>query len=188
VRLDEQGNVQLSHPLMWLSPYCLTNGMLALSTCAYLAAVYLINETSGELREDFRRRAIAVGTTTAVLAGVVLALAWHEAAWFWGRLLSWRTLPVIAAGLVCFGGSAWSVFTRRYRLSRLFAVGEISLLIIGWGLAQYPYLVYPDMAFTAVAAPTATLRFLVLSLPLGGLLIIPSLWFLFTVFKSKPSV
>jgi len=185
IRLDDEGQVLLSHPWVWLSPYCLTNGLLALSTCAYLAAVYLINETDGPLREDFRRRAIAAGTTTALLAGTVLVLAWHEATWFWSRLVSWRTLPVVVAGLVCFAGSAWSVFSRRFRLSRLFAIGEISLLLIGWGLAQYPYLVYPDMSFATVAAPAATLRFLVVSLPVGGLFLVPSLWLLFAVFKSK---
>ena len=33
-------------------------------------------------------------------------------------------LPVLAAGLVCFTASAWAVFGRRYRLSRVFAAGE----------------------------------------------------------------
>lgn len=185
VRLSESGQVRLSGPVLWLSPYCLANGMLALSSCAYLAAVYLTNETDGALRDDFRVRAIAAGTATAVLAGVVLVLAWREAAWFLGRLMSWRALPIIALGLVCFAGSAWSVFDRRYKLSRLFAIGEISLLLLGWGIGQYPYLVYPDMTFAGTAAPTATLRFVILSLPVGGALLLPSLWLLFTVFKSK---
>ena len=62
IRVDENGQVTLSRPAAWLSPYCVTNGLLALSTCAYLAAVYLTNETHGLLRDDFRRRAIAVVT------------------------------------------------------------------------------------------------------------------------------
>src|SRR5436190_6805580 len=33
--------VVLARPVPWLSPYCIANGLLALSTCAYLAAVYL---------------------------------------------------------------------------------------------------------------------------------------------------
>jgi cytochrome d ubiquinol oxidase subunit II len=181
----EQGDVILPGHARWLSPYCVGNGLLALSACAYLAAVYLTNETEGELREDFRQRAIFAGTATAILAGVVVVLAWMEARWFFDRLLSLRTLPVVVAGVACFAGSAWSVFTRRYWLSRAFAAGEISLLILGWGLAQYPYLVYPDLALDSVAAPVATLRFVVLSLPVGAALIIPSLWLLLRVFKSR---
>ena len=71
-------------------------------------------------------------------------------------------------------------------MSRLFAAAEIGLLLLGWGLAQYPYLVYPDFPFEAVAAPVATMRFVVLSLPFGGLALIPSLWLLFSVFKAEP--
>ena len=39
----------------WLAPFPLAIGLLALATCAYLAAVYLTLETTGELQEDFRR-------------------------------------------------------------------------------------------------------------------------------------
>jgi cytochrome d ubiquinol oxidase subunit II len=177
--------VAFTRPAPWLSPYSVANGLLALSTCSYLAAVYLTNETNGPLRDDFRLRAIFSGTATAFLAGLVLLFAWQEAAWFLRRLLSWRAAPIIAAGLVCFAGSAWSVFTRRYRLSRLFAAGEITLLLLGWAVAQYPYLVYPDIPFAEAAAPDATLKFVILTLPLGMMLLIPSLWFLFRVFKSQ---
>ena len=184
IRMSATGEVHLTHPLAWLSPYCLANGVLALSTCAYLAAVYLTNETVGSLREDFRWRAIFAGTATAILAAVVMVLAYFYANWFFHRLLSGRSLPVVLLGLGCFAGSAWAVITRRFLLSRVFAAAEISLVILGWGLAQYPFLVYPDMTFVAVAAPVATLKFLVASLPVGAALILPSLWMLFSVFKA----
>lgn len=185
IRVAPDGTVSLTHPTAWLSPYCIANGVLALCTCGYLAAVYLTNETTGELREDFRRRAIVAGTATAAMAAVVVVLAYYEANWFFYRLLSGRSLPVVLPGLGCFAGSAWAVFTRRYVLSRVFAASEIALLILGWGLAQHPYLVYPDLEFSAVAAPEATLRFLVLSLPVGAALILPSLWLLLSVFKAE---
>jgi cytochrome d ubiquinol oxidase subunit II len=184
IRVAENGQVTLTRPAAWLSPYCVANGLLALSTCAYLAAVYLTNETRGPLREDFRRRAIVAGTSTAILAGLAALFAWQEATWFFERLISARTLPVVAAGLACFAGSAWSVFTRRYGLSRLFAAGEIVLLLLGWALAQHPYMVYPDVTFADAAAPAATLRFVVMSLPVGAVLLLPSLWLLFRVFKA----
>ncbi|HEY2413945.1 MAG TPA: cytochrome d ubiquinol oxidase subunit II [Pirellulaceae bacterium] len=179
------GTVHLRTATLWLSPYCLANGVLALSACAYLAAVYLTNETEGELREDFRQRAIFAGTTTAILAGCVLLLAWFGSRWFFYRLLSPRAIVIIFAGIVCFLGSAWSVFTHRYRLSRAFAIGEIGLLILGWAVAQHPYLVYPDLTFEATAAPLATIQFMLLSLPVGLVLIIPSLMLLFRAFKSS---
>jgi cytochrome d ubiquinol oxidase subunit II len=66
----------------------------------------------------------------------------------------------------------------------MFAAGEITLLLLGWGLAQHPYLVFPDVALADAAAPVATLRFVILSLPVGAALLLPSLWLLFRVFKS----
>ena len=186
VGLGPDGEALALHPATWLSRYAIANGLLALSSCAYLAAVYLTNETTGALRDDFRKRAIGSGTTTAILAALVLLLAWREASWFFGRLLSLRTLPLVAGGLVCFAASRWSVFRRRYWLSRLFAAGEIMLLLLGWAVAQYPYLAYPDMRLDELAAPTATVRFFVLSLPVGGLFVVPSLWWLMGVFKSEP--
>lgn len=185
IRIDANGEVRFTSVAPWLSPYCLGNGLLALSTCAYLAAVYLTNETQGSLREDFRLRAIVSGTTTALLAGMVMLFAWREAPWFFGRLVSARSLPVLLLGMGCFAGSAWAVFTRRFALSRWFAGGEITLLLLGWGLAQHPYLLYPDVTFQNSAAPATTLTFVLLSLPVGGALLLPSLWFLFSVFKAE---
>ena len=58
-------------------------------------------------------------------------------------------------------------------------------MLLGWGLAQHLYMVYPDITFADAAAPIATIRFLVLALPVGLALVAPSLWLLFGVFKSK---
>lgn len=188
VRVDGDGAVRLEGVAAWLHPYAVACGLLSLSTCAYLAAVYLTVETNGELREDFRRRAIVSGTATAALAMVVLVLAREYAAWFFDRLTSLRSWPVLAAGMFCFAASAWSVFGRRYHLSRYFAVGEIVLLLVGFGLAQHPYLIYPDVTLVAAAAPASTIGFVLASLPVGALVLVPSLWMLFRVFKGKPAV
>ncbi len=189
VRIDPGGGVRLASPLPWLSPYAIGCGALAaLRLRAYLAAVYLTAETDGDLREDFRRRAIVAGTTTAALAAIVLLLAWREAPWFVRQLLRPSSAPVLVAGLACFAASAWAVFGRRFGLSRVFAAGEIVLLLLGWGLAHRPYLVYPDMPLARAAAPAPTLRFMLLTLPFGMALLVPSLWLMFKVFKSPKRV
>src|SRR5262249_32053122 len=105
IHVGPHGVVTLTHPYAWLSPYCIANGSLALCTCGYLAAVYLMNETRGDLRDDFRLRAIFAGTATAIMAGVVMVLAWVNARWFFDRLLSGSSLPVVALGLVFFAAS-----------------------------------------------------------------------------------
>lgn len=189
VRVDPAGNVTLDQAFPWLTPYAIGCGLLALSTCAYLAAVYLTAEAADDdaMREDFRRRAIIAGTSTAALAAIVLALAWFEARWFFHQLLSLRSAPILLVGLMLFAASAWAVFGRRYRLSRWFAAGEVVLLLLGWGVAHQPYLIYPDVTLLGAMAPPPTIRFLLVSLPFGALALVPSLWLLFKVFKSHPS-
>jgi cytochrome bd ubiquinol oxidase subunit II len=179
------GQVRSTQALPWLGLYPMACGLLALSTCAYLAAVYLCAETDGALRDDFHRRAIVAGTTTAALAFAVFGLAWYQAEWFVRALLGWW--PVLAVGLVFFALSAWAVFGRRYLLARVFAAGEIIVLLLGWGLAQQPYLVYPSLTLHDAAGPVTTIRFLVLSVPVGMIVLIPALWYLFKVFKMRPA-
>ncbi len=182
--LDDAGRVLPMGSPHWLSPYAIACGTLALFSSAYLAAVYLTVETGGELREDFRLRAVVSGTATAGLAMMTLVFAWHEASWFFRRLSSPGSWPVLAAGLSCFAASAWAVFGRRYRLSRVFAACEIVLLLLGWGLAQRPYLVYPDITLMEAAAPAPTIAFMLATLPFDALVLVPSIWLLFKVFKG----
>jgi cytochrome d ubiquinol oxidase subunit II len=81
--------------------------------------------------------------------------------------------------------SGWSLLRHHFRLARAAAAGQVVLLLFGWGLAQYPYLIYPDVTLHDAAAPEATLRFVLDALPVGIALLLPSLWFLFRVFKAR---
>jgi cytochrome bd ubiquinol oxidase subunit II len=54
-------------------------------------------------------------------------------------------------------------------------------------VSQYPYLVPPDLAIRGAAAPAATLRLVLIALGLGIVVLLPSLVYLFRVFKAAPS-
>ncbi|WP_435017109.1 cytochrome d ubiquinol oxidase subunit II [Tundrisphaera sp. TA3] len=184
VHVNPGGGVTMRPASLFLEPYTLACGFLALSTCAYLAAVYLTVETTGELRDDFRGHAILSGTTTAMLAALVLFLAHDRADWFFRQITAPRAWPILAVGGLMFAASAWAVFGRRHRLSRFFAAGQVVLMLAGWGVAQRPYLIYPDVTIYDAAAPRATIAFLLASFPFGAVFLIPSLWLLFRVFKT----
>jgi cytochrome d ubiquinol oxidase subunit II len=168
----------------WLSPLSVAMGAFALALCAYLAAVYLANETEGELREDFRRRALWAGTAVVALSVLVLPLLRARAPHLWAGLLSPRAWPVLAAGVVSALASGWALWRRRPKLARAATVIQTACLLAGWGLAQHPYIIYPDVTVRGAAAADATLRFILLSTPLGMALLIPSLLWLFRVFKG----
>jgi cytochrome d ubiquinol oxidase subunit II len=44
----------------------------------------------------------------------------------------------------------------------------------------------PDLTIAAAAAPVVTLRLVAIVLAAGAVLLIPSLWYLFRVFKARP--
>ena len=180
----EAGTVRLDG-IPWLDPVALAMGLFALATCAYVAAVFLAYETEGDLREDFRTRALLAGTVVVAASVLLLPLLVAEAPHLWEGLLAARTLPVLTTGVVAALASGWWLRTRRFRLARLAAILQVACLLAGWGLAQYPYIIYPDVTLTGAAAPTVTLEFILYTLPLGLLVLLPSLWFLFRVFKGE---
>ncbi len=168
----------------WLAPFPLAIGLLALATCAYLAAVYLTLETTGELQEDFRRRALGAGAVFAVLAALALILARSGAPWIWHGLTSRAAVIAVPLGIGLALLSGWAVFARRYRLARVAAAAEVALLLAGWALAQYPYLVVPDQTFENAAASPAMMRAALVTFGIGAFFLAPSLWLLFRVFKA----
>ena len=169
----------------WLAPFPFAVGLLALATCAYLAAVYLTLETTGALQEDFRLRALGAGAAFAILAAVVLLLARGGAPWIWHGLTSRAAVVAIPLVIGFALLSGWAVYGRRYRLARAAAVMEVALLLAGWALAQYPYLVVPDLTFENAAASPAMMRAALVVFGIGALFLLPSLWFLYRVFKAE---
>ena len=171
----------------WLSPFTLGIGLLALALFGFLAAVYLtVEATDDELREDFRRRALAAAFAVFAIALTDLFLANVAAPRVWRAL----TTGAIAFGLhlatgVAAVGAVIALWTRRFRAARFAAAAQVSLILWGWAIGQFPYLVPPDLTVVAAAAPPVTLELLVGALGLGLLALVPSLRYLFRVFKGE---
>ncbi len=184
VRVRE-GEVMRGAEWAWLGIFPLATGALALTLCAYLAAVYLTVETEGLLQADFRRRALGAWLVGGVLSVATLLLTLTEAPRLWQGLTGLPALPVVAVGMLLAPASGLAMWRRRFRWARLLGAGQVALLLLGWALAQWPYIIYPDVTLVGAAAPPATLRFVLWTLPLGMGLLLPSLWFLFAVFKGR---
>jgi cytochrome bd ubiquinol oxidase subunit II len=173
----------------WFTPFALSVGLLALALFAFLAAVFLTMETHDpELCEDFRRRALGAGVAVFFASALVLLLS-HNAAPLvrTGLMASSWALPLhLATGMSAVIVLA-ALWFRRFRLARLAAGLQVSLIFWGWALAQYPLLVPPDLTIANSAAPDSTLRLVLIALGVGGAVLLPSLWYLFQVFKTTPA-
>jgi cytochrome bd ubiquinol oxidase subunit II len=173
----------------WLTPFSLAVGLMALALFAHLAAVFLTLESDDRsLTEDFRLRALWSGVTLFLVAFGALLISRDQAPLMGvGLLVSPWSLPFhVATGLAAMAVLA-ALWWRRYHLARV-AVGlQVSLILWGWAVSQYPYLVPPDLSIQGAAAPAATLRLVLIALGLGIVVLLPSLVYLFRVFKAAPS-
>jgi cytochrome d ubiquinol oxidase subunit II len=161
----------------WLTPFAIAVGLFALTCFAFLAAVYLTLEARNrELQEDFRQRALLSGV--ALFGMAVLGLALFPLA----PLPNPRVVALTAAAALA---AFWSLWRRRYRIARITAAAQVTLILWGWGLAQYPYLLPPDLTIASAAAPRVTLELPLVAVIAGAIVLFPSLYYLLKVFKGR---
>jgi len=185
----ENGVVVSGFLKSWLAPFPVVVGFCALSLFGLLGAVYLTVEASeNELQEDFRLRALIAGIAVGVLALTVFILAGTGAPTVRaGISRSWWALALHLATAAFASGAFYALWNRKYKVARICAVAQVTLILVGWALAQFPYLVEPDMTIYSAAAPRATLQLLIIALAAGVLVLLPSYYYLFRVFKgSRP--
>lgn len=172
----------------WLNPTSILGGVIAVGVCAYLAAVYLCFDArqrgDTSLLEYFRTRAIATAALLGGIALVGIAVLRADAPLLFDGLVS-RGLPLIVASAVAGIGSIVLLMNRREGLARVAAALAVITVIWGWAVAQYPYLLQPELTVQAAAAPATTLRAMLISLVVGAALVVPSLAFLFTLFQRS---
>jgi len=168
----------------WLTPFALSVGIFALVLFAYLAAVYLTLEADDPVTASaFRLRAIGSGVLVAVMAVVVFVLA-DEAPHVREALSRSRwAVPLHVAT----GGSAvaalFLLWTHRFWFARLAAAAQVTFIVWGWALAQFPYLIRPDVTIESSAAPKHVLVLLLRVLGLGAIILLPALLYLFHIFR-----
>lgn len=181
------GRVVTDFVSAWLAPFPFALGGFTLLLFAFLAATYLTLETDdAALRDDFRLRALACGVLTGFLAFICLGLAREGAPLVFEGLTryAWSWAFQITTGLTALGALA-ALWKRRFALARTLAIAQTTLILLGWGLAQFPYAIPPDLSFAAAAAPPQVLWPVVIALGLGMVVLVPSLLYLFRVFKGR---
>lgn len=170
----------------WLTPFAFVCGIFAVALFAFLAASYLTVDTTGEpdLQNDFRHRAIWSELALAPIALLAFVASKKDAPHIFDGLTRWWA-PLLLGWTSCFALVAlFALWRRKFLLARIAAIGQVVLILSGWSLAQYPNFVTPDLTFANSAAPEATLRLLIIALGAGAIILLPSLYFLFHIFKG----
>ena len=168
----------------WLNPTSMLIGLLAISTCAYLAAVFLVADAR---RSDdpglvvyFLRRATLAAVVTGGLAVVGIGVLKLDA-------------PILAEGSPGAAGHSWprppssapvrscSSAAQAPRGTRALAIGAVVAVVWGWGVAQYPDILPGALSLADAAAPAGTLSALFVVFTAAALVIAPSLALLYSL-------
>ena len=173
----------------WLAPFPLAVGVLTLALFAFLAAVYLTAAApTQDLQYDFRLRALGAAAVVFAAAIGSLLLTPREAPHIITRLAA--TPPSLLFQLaIGVGGLATLValWRERWQVARVTGAAQVSLILWGWALAQYPYVIPFTLTIGDAAAPPVTLQLLLGGLALGSVILIPSLAYLFAIFSRRRS-
>lgn len=171
----------------WLNPTSVLGGVLAVISCAYLAAVYLCADAGRhrqpDLVEAFRRRALAAAAIAGTAAAVGIVVLRADARALFDGLTS-RGLPLIAVSGLAGLATVGLLIARRYVASRGAAAIAVTAVIWGWAAGQYPYLLQGELTIEDAAAGPSTQRAMLVSLIVGGALVVPALAYLYLLFQG----
>jgi cytochrome d ubiquinol oxidase subunit II len=160
----------------WINPTSIVTGVLAVVVVAYLAAVYLVWEArhvaDAGLAEYFRRRAVGSAVLVAVVAVAGLLVLRDDASYVFDGMTG-KALPVVLGGVVCGLGALVLLVRGAGRGARVLAALAVAGIVVAWGVAQWPYLLPKTLTVSAAAAPTGTLRALVVTVVLAVLVVLP---------------
>lgn len=170
----------------WLNPTSIIGGVLAVVTCGYLAAVFLIAEAHREGHEDLerwsRRRALGAAVAAGLVAIAGLVVLDHDSHRLLTRLLhvGWPLIALSAlAGLAVLVSPVVPALRRRPALLRPLGALAVASILAGWGVGQYPYLLGTHLTIAQAAAPNATMVALAVVAGLALVFVVPSLaWLL----------
>jgi cytochrome bd ubiquinol oxidase subunit II len=168
----------------WINATSILGGILAVAAAAYLAAVYLVWDarrlSDNEMTEHFRRRAVISAGAVGVLGVIGIFVLRADAPYLFQGLTS-RALPLVILGTLCGVAALVLLLRGAPRGARLLAVFAVASVIIGWAVAQWPYILPQTLTFSAAASPSGTLTAVLIVVVLALLIVGPGFILLYVL-------
>lgn len=188
LRVDvENSKVMTDFFEAWSGVFPFSVGLFTLFTFMFLAAVYLSCEAENtELQNDFRLRAIFSAVLLDITAMWCLYLSREHATLFWEGL--WSSKYAIffhGCGIALATSIFLTLYRRKYKMARVLAMTKVVCIVLGWAVCQFPFLVVPDLTIYTATAPKNVMYMMATIVFLGMVVTVPSLYYLFYVFKKK---
>ena len=174
----------------WLNPTSIFGGVIAIGTCSFLAGTFLTADADrtgqAELADQLRARTIALGLVTGVIVLAALIPLRHDARTLSDGLLGRGAVLVVLSAVA--GLATLVLLARRQPArARYTAVGAVGSVVLGWGVAQYPWLLVDQLKIADAAGARPTLVGLLIVVGLAAVLVLPALAYLFVLTQRELS-
>ena len=167
-----------------MNPTSMLGGVLAVAACAYLASVYLVADAHRlddyDLEIYFRRRAIATAVVAGAVALVGIFVLRSDAAYLYDHLTA-QALPLVIISALAGLAALALVLRGVHRYARFAAAVAVASVILGWGVAQWPYILPQTLTVEDAAAPSGTLNALFAVFGIAAVTVVPSLILLYVL-------
>lgn len=177
------------HP--WFNLFSVSIGIFLITLSAYIAAIFLLGEVKTDagyqLLSKFSKRLFFTSVVSGIaifIASFAMDLRFHQL--FFNNKYS--LVAGIFASLLIPLIFSWIGKKEIWKLR--FIVGfQIILIMSGWFAIQWPNFVFFEdgsaLSFYDAASPKSTMKILFYALAIGVVIIFPSLYYLFRLFKSE---
>jgi cytochrome d ubiquinol oxidase subunit II len=180
VPADGTGDVWRS----WTGPTSWVGGVLAVLTVSFLAATFLAADAERggrhDLADDIGTKALWSGIVTggaALAAAVAIELDAETLA----DGLHTRGLVLVVGSAAAGLATLVLLRQRRWGLARLTAVAAVGAIVVGWGVAQYDWVLVDELTIDQAAGARATLVGLIVVFVAAGVTAVPALIWLFVL-------
>jgi cytochrome d ubiquinol oxidase subunit II len=173
--------------LGWIGPLPLLVGALFLASTAYIAAVFLLDDcrrAGDDLAVYFERRAIAAAVVAGVLAAAGLIVLRVDARYIFDGIID-EGMPFLIASALLGIATLFGLIRGWSRALRPLAIGAFVMVIAGWAVAQYPYLLPETLTVEDGAGVSATLTAVIVVFVAALLTVVPSLALLFRLAQRQ---
>jgi cytochrome d ubiquinol oxidase subunit II len=172
----------------WINPTSLVGGCLAVTTCAFLAGVFLTADAARvgipDLAERLRGRTLAVGIVGGLIVFAGLYPVLRDAPTLSHRLLG-AALPLLVVAALSGTITLLFLYRRRFSMARFFAATAVAAVITGWGVAQYPWMLVDQLTINDAAGAHTTLTALLIVVALAVVIVLPPLGYLLWLTQTE---
>lgn len=174
----------------WLNWFSIAVGIFTVSICGFLAAIFIIGETSGDERLRYIRKAKHMTIAAFVAGALVFIAGYFENVpifdWIFRNPVG---LIAISAALISLIIQWVFLYQRNTNILRLLAGFQVTMILLAVTARHYPNIVVLSggryLSLLEHAGHEQTIFYLGMALLIGSIFILPALFYLLYSFHRK---